>query len=71
MDVAEDLEPDVSVESDIDAMENSDASMETEQTEISETEEPSGDVSNSEVSTTEELVVNDTTRKCRSISSMK
>lgn len=63
MDVAEDLEPDVSVESDIDAMENSDASMETEQAEISETEEPSGDVSNSEVSTTEELVVNDTTKE--------
>ena len=62
MDVAEDLEADVSLEADIDEMENSDISMETEQIERSETEEQGGDVSNSEASTTEESVVNDTTK---------
>lgn len=56
MDAAEDLE------ADIDEMENLDVSMETEKIERAETEEQSGDVSNSEASTTEESVVNDTTK---------
>ena len=56
MDAAEDLE------ADIDEMENSDVSMETEQIERFETEERGDDVSNSETSTTEESVVNDTTK---------
>lgn len=63
MDVAEDLEADISLEADTDVIGNSDTSMETEQTEISETEERSGDASNSEVSTTEKPTVDDTTKE--------
>lgn len=58
----ENSEMDISLEADIDEMENSDVSMVTEQIERSETEEQGGDVSNSEASTTEESVVNDTTK---------
>ena len=55
MDVAEDLEPDISVEADIDAMENSDVSMETEQTQTSDVDEQRLDCSNVEDSTTTAL----------------
>lgn len=58
----ENSEMDISLEADIDEMENSDVSMVTEQIERSETEEQGGDVSNSEASTTEESVANDTTK---------
>ena len=55
MDAAEDLE------ADIDEMENSDVSMETEQIERAETEEQSGDSSNVEASNTEEPTADMTT----------
>ena len=61
MDVEEDLKADVSLEADIDEMENSDVSIETEQIERSETEEQSGDSSNVEASNTEEPTVDTTT----------
>lgn len=63
MDVAEDLEADVSLEADIDEMDNSDVSMETEQIEISETEEQSGDTSNLEISITGEMTADDITKE--------
>lgn len=55
MDAAEDLK------ADIDEMENSDVSMETEQIERAETEEQSGDSSNVEASNTEEPTADMTT----------
>lgn len=61
MDVAEELEADVSLEDDIDVTENSDTSVETEQTQTSEIEEQSGDSSNVEASNTEEPTADMTT----------
>lgn len=52
MDVAEDLEPDVSLEADIDVIGNSDTSMETEHTQTSDVDEQSLDCSNVEASIT-------------------
>ena len=62
VDVAEDLEADVSLEAEYDVIGNSDTSVETEQTQTSDADKQSLDVSNSEASTTEESVVNDTTK---------
>ena len=62
IDVAEDLEADVSLEAEYDVIGNSDTSVETEQTQTSDADKQSLDVSNSEASTTEESVVNDTTK---------
>lgn len=52
MDVAEDLEADVSLEADIDVIGNSDTSVEAEQTQTSDVDEQSLDCSNVEASTT-------------------
>ncbi len=62
-DVAEDLEADVSLEADIDVIGNSDTSVETEQTQTSDADKQSLDVSNSEASTTEEPIADNTTKE--------
>ena len=59
-------ESDAGLETVNDAVETSDTSVGTEQTETSETEEQSGDSSNVEVSITEELTANDTSREAES-----
>lgn len=60
-DVAGDLAADVSLEADIDVIGNSDTSVETEQTQTSDADKQSLDVSNSEASTKEEPTRDDTT----------
>ena len=65
VDVAE-VEMDEGLETDNDATEKSDTSAEAEQGETTEIEEQSGDSSNVEVSITEELTANDTSREAES-----
>ena len=63
IDVAEDLEADVSLEAEYDVIGNSDTSVETEQTQTSDADKQSLDVSNSEASNTENTTEDVTTKE--------
>lgn len=63
IDVAEDLEADVSLEAEYDVIGNSDTSVETEQTQTSDADKQSLDVSNSEASNTENPTEEVTTKE--------